>query len=352
MAVNVAEIGKPISDSMKRIWPTWQSVTEMMVLFGFAMLLRNLNWAEIIPFQIGMNVDPLWLPVIVMCVHYGLIEGLAAAVLACAARLYFDDAGFLLGDTLTTYALRTGTEPILWILFALLVGGLRTRQAITELRVSLEAKQYLHRSNLLARHYDQLQARTESLERFVATRLSEAGSRNGRRNTPSVHSNSVQDCISGLFATFNLALEGASFRIYLDNGAGLSRIRDNRRPGLSRTDVIHPESPLYEKVMTNLSTVCGVDDSASFPSDCNGIFACPIRIRGEEQAFGMLLIDSIHPSRLTKEHQEFYIQLCIEVGDVLAARGFADLLEETGSAVPTGHAAAQTVGEAANASLH
>jgi predicted flap endonuclease-1-like 5' DNA nuclease len=311
----------------QQILPTRQSIVEMAVLFVLAVLFQWLVSSNGSTIDIGISMSAFWLPVIIMSIHYGLIEGLASAALAIAARWVLDEPTVIVGESLVAGALRIGTEPMLWIAFAVLVGGFRTRQQFSTTYANKETDTHRKRSDLLAHRFNRLQERTESLERYVATRLAAAGPEHTGVSAPDILSQSPRECISALFATFTLSLEGGSFRIYLRDGAKLAQLPMAPNRKMSSVDIIGPGNSLYEAIVTNGTAVSGDNETVPVSGDCDGVYACPIATSDHDHVVGMLLIESIHPSRLTDEYRDYYQRVCVEVGDALAKRGYSDLVE-------------------------
>ncbi|MGE0517102.1 MAG: hypothetical protein AB7O71_24505, partial [Hyphomicrobiaceae bacterium] len=111
-----------------------------------------------------------WLPVLLLTLQYGSASGLLAAGVAIILANLLGWPEQEIGENHFNYLLRIWLQPVLWIATAVILGQIRLRQ--------IERKQALGRSvalltqqrAALAEHAQNLRARCDRLERFIATR--------------------------------------------------------------------------------------------------------------------------------------------------------------------------------------
>jgi hypothetical protein len=97
------------------------------VLFLLGAVLLNAIFGDGMRF-IAMPLHPFWAIVLLITVQYGPAEALMAAILSSAVLLVGNMPEQSLTETMYDYILRVSLTPFLWIMTALILGGVRGRQ--------------------------------------------------------------------------------------------------------------------------------------------------------------------------------------------------------------------------------
>jgi hypothetical protein len=139
-------------------------VTEFVLLFALALLLKHVLWAVVS----GPYPNPFWLPVLVLSLQHGMAAGLTAAVLAAALQLLDGPPPALLPEDLYSYVGRIAAEPIGWTCVALLIGHTRSRQLDHLKELEADLAEQSQQAAVVADLCEDLRARTETLERHIA----------------------------------------------------------------------------------------------------------------------------------------------------------------------------------------
>lgn len=112
----------------------------------------------------GMAEHPFWLAVILASVSYGLNEGLLAAALASAALLAGNLPEQAIDQDVYAYAYAVAERPLLWLLAAVVFGGLRQRQLHERAELCAELARTRDERDVLADSYGRLKLAKEQLE--------------------------------------------------------------------------------------------------------------------------------------------------------------------------------------------
>ena len=137
---------------------------EFALLFGLALAAKHILAAT----GTGSYPNPLWLPVIVLSLQYGLAAGLGAAVVAAGLQYWGGLPPALMSEDMYSYIGRVAAEPVGWTCVALLVGHIRSRQIANHAELEAELAERSRHSAAVADLCIDLRARTEMLERHIA----------------------------------------------------------------------------------------------------------------------------------------------------------------------------------------
>ena len=138
---------------------------------GLFALIVLLEWQlDSFPDISRFKPHPYWLAVLLLSLQYGTIAGLLAASIAIIGAVLIGLPPPDVEERHFDYLLRVWSEPILWLLVALLLGAFRARQ-IEKMRWLVGEVQDLEkRGNTVVAHAANLKARIETLERRLAVR--------------------------------------------------------------------------------------------------------------------------------------------------------------------------------------
>lgn len=153
--------------SRHRYLPTRAGVIELVILFGLLVMIDRLlmqpgDFAKLQP-------HPYWLPVILLSLQYGTADGVLAAATAILVNLALGPSSQGIAEDYYRYLMRVWSVPVAWILTAVVIGEVRTRQRsrMTELIGALaQARQ---QSAEITTHCQRLEDKIQRLERGFAT---------------------------------------------------------------------------------------------------------------------------------------------------------------------------------------
>lgn len=296
-----------------------------LVELGVFALIVLLEWGfEPFPDLTRISPHPYWIAILLLSLQYGVISGLIAAGIAIIGAVLIGLPPPDVDERYFNYLLRVWSEPILWLLVALLLGTFRTRQIEKVRWLVGEAQDLEARGAAVVAHAANLKARITMLERALAVRdvtpqgrllsalaaLSEA--RAGRW---------AED-----FATAaDLAFPGAALTVHVADEGGFHAILRHRWPAVAawRQD-IPADAPLARAILPGdrrLNALARADEDL-LGSD--GIVAVPIRALdgdGKARVVGMLKIESAAPSLLDQDSAARLAVLAAHVAPALSRGG-------------------------------
>jgi hypothetical protein len=117
-----------------------------------------------------INPHPYWIAVLLLSLQYGTISGLIAASIAIAGTVLIGLPEPDIEERYFNYLVRVWTQPVLWLLVALLLGSFRARQIEQRDELLHQVDELRTRGATLLDHTNNLKARCSKLERHIATR--------------------------------------------------------------------------------------------------------------------------------------------------------------------------------------
>ncbi len=142
------------------------AVLETFAFFSATVVL-NLLFGDGARF-IGMNPHPFWIIVLLVIVQYGQREAIFTALLATAFLLVGNMPEQSLTETMYDYYFRIFLQPLLWIIMALLLGSIRSRQFREREDLFERLWKSEESAHILARSYLALKKVKERLEMRLA----------------------------------------------------------------------------------------------------------------------------------------------------------------------------------------
>jgi hypothetical protein len=257
-----------------------------------------------------MNPHPYWIAVLLLSLQYGTVSGLVAASIAIAGTVLIGLPEPDIEERYFNYLVRVWTQPVLWLLVALLLGSFRARQIDQREALLQQVRNLRDRGTTLLDHVNNLQARCTKLERHIATRpRSDSGqllTALGRLSEaePGRWAPALKTALASGFPGGRIALyaaDGDRMRLLLaydgDNGdggeigAGSSYLAPELTPG----------SPLLAAVVGSgrgVSVLNASDDAALAGL---GVAAVPIfadTLGSNPKVSGVLLAEKLPPSQI------------------------------------------------------
>ncbi|NVK33443.1 MAG: hypothetical protein HWE23_03125 [Rhodobacteraceae bacterium] len=144
----------------------FRPVLEGAILFGGIFLL---DWLIPSSHLLSASPHPFWLPVLLLSVQYGLFSGVvscfAAIILLQVASPFVQQ----MNEDYFSYGLRIWTEPVLWLLSALMIGAARSRQIAATKNDHEKLRQFERERKTLVEHNQSLEAAIDKFQREFVT---------------------------------------------------------------------------------------------------------------------------------------------------------------------------------------
>lgn len=238
-----------------------------------------------------------WLPVLLLSLQYGTVSGLLGAGVAIALAFGLGIPEQEIGENHFSYLLRIWTQPVLWLVTALVLGQFRMRQIEKKQQLARAVSELSIQRAAIADYATNLRRRCEMLERELATRRMPPASsllaELDRLDLP------PQQATTALREALAIAFGAATISLYGRDGEGLRRL--DRFAG-SATQTAAPETfpadhPLSEAILRRAMRLSALDAQDEALLHGVGLVAVPIPHAAPGQsAAGMLLIEHL-PAR-------------------------------------------------------
>lgn len=282
--------------------PTF-ALLEMSILA--ALVLAEYFW-DSFPNLTRMNPHPYWIAVLLLSLQYGTVSGLMAAGIAIIGTVLIGMPEPDIEERYFNYLIRVWTQPVLWLLVAMLLGTFRTRQIEQrdELRQSNENLRL--RGATLLDHTANLSARCAMLERRIAVRetadtgkLLASLARLGEAE-PGRWSAALDDALAAGFPK-------SQFSVYVVDG-GQARLVLTHQRASGQSPPVQPQSelpadhPLMIAVVGRSRPVSVVEPADDEALRGSGMAAVPIFAAtgdaGDKRIIGILKADLLPPSQI------------------------------------------------------
>jgi polysaccharide biosynthesis protein PelD len=267
-----------------------------------------------------LSPHPFWIAVLLLACQHGTLAGVAAAIFAMVLHWCFDMATAVgIGD-MYDYLNRVWLEPTLWLVAAVVLGGLRTRQVqktefFTERFAEAQAK--LTSVTALAR---QSRSQCEHLERHIAC-SADRSVEAGLGALEAVRASTRDALADRLSRAVRILIGPASYTVFtvhdgrLFEEANLVFVQSDapRLPPLSKL----PEELEIELMRARrLLTLRREEDLAILAG--LALIAAPIVSGPGGRVAGVLLVRSMDPMRITPECELSICFLCRALADALS----------------------------------
>ena len=267
-----------------------------------------------------MNPHPYWIAVLLLSLQYGTVSGLLAAVIAIAGSVMIGMAEPDIGESYFSYLVRVWTQPVLWLVVALLLGSFRMRQI--ELRDDLEREvgELRGRGLALVDHSNNLKTRCEALERQLAAKAKPETDRL-LEALAGLHQPDSSAWVGAVEQAFDIMVPGAQASIFIADGDGLKLLHKHRWPDTARwrRDVAGSE-PLAHAVLGEARplSIMSAADEAVLAGE--GLFAVPIISPVSSAVVGLLKIETMGPQAIDAGLIDRLQAMAIHVAPTLKAR--------------------------------
>lgn len=263
------------------------------------LVLLGIEWIAPGPaFLARLSPHPFWIPVILVSVQYGRVSGLAAAALATALASLAGWPAQTPQEDFYTYSLRIWREPALWIIGALVIGGLRSRQIRDRQALEADLQSAEVQRNALGAFCEALQAELSQFERAAATTT--AGSVAAALEAlHALRSGGASAAVDRLPAALAAWLGETRWSLHLAREGSLHRAAPTPREGGCEVTGALALARLYGIARRTPRTLSVFEERDAEVLDGIGIFACAIRCRYPAGTLGLLVVESVEPGRLS-----------------------------------------------------
>ncbi len=253
-----------------------------------------------------INPHPYWIAVLLLSLQYGTVSGLMAAGIAIGGTLLIGLPEPDIEERYFNYLVRVWTQPVLWLLVALLLGTFRARQIEQRDELLFEVENLKTRGATLLDHVANLRARNIRLERYIATRPS-ADASQLLASLGRLEDAEPGRWVPALKATLTAGFPGARLSLYAvdgDKARLLLTHDDSQTETISGSQSasnaeIETGSPLLAAVVGAGHAVSVLNPADDASLDSLGVAAVPIFVEQQGAAprvAGILLAERIPPS--------------------------------------------------------
>lgn len=148
------------------VLPSRMALIELGVLIAVILLER---FVDPFPDLSRINPHPYWIFVLLLSLQYGTVSGLLAAVVAIVGTLTIGLPEADIGESYFEHLVRVWTQPVLWLIMALMLGSFRMRQIEFRDDLMREVDDLQARGVALVDHAKHLKARCDTLERELVS---------------------------------------------------------------------------------------------------------------------------------------------------------------------------------------
>lgn len=159
--------GRPWLRQASPVLPPAFALAEMAVLV--ALVVLEYAW-DAFPNLTRINPHPYWIAILLLSLQYGTVSGLIAASIAIVGSVVIGLPDPDIEERYFSYLIRVWTQPVLWLLVAMLLGTFRARQIEQRDELLQQAENLRMRGATLLDHATNLRARCNMLERKIAMR--------------------------------------------------------------------------------------------------------------------------------------------------------------------------------------
>jgi len=259
---------------------------------------------------INMSPHPFWIIVLLITLQYGANEAIMAAILSSFFLLVLNLPEQSLTETMYGYMLRVLSQPFLWIITALVLGGIRTRQLNERDNISEKLKKSRRSIEAITEGYNAVKQSKEQLEmRLASEKCSILTVYEVAKSMETTNPAEVPAAIARLV---NLALNPIKFSIYryknnvfkLDAAYGWRKSDTYSRQFPANT-------PLAQAMLNRdsgpLSIINHADEKLLMGQ---GIMAGVIIDKRSGKIFGMLKIEEMKFGDLGSRTRETFLLVC------------------------------------------
>ncbi len=274
-----------------------------LIEMGLLLVLVAAEYAlEGFPALTRINPHPYWIAVLLLSLQYGTVSGLMAAGIAIVGTVLIGMPEPDIEERYFNYLVRVWSQPVLWLLVAMLLGSFRARQIEQRDELLIQVDELKTRGATLLDYATNLKARCLRLERHIATHqtsdsslllsaLGRLGEAEPGRWAPAFRAVLAAGFPNGQLSLY--AIDGDKVRLVLSHDAKLGD-----GAGLRAAAEIDPSSPLLAAVVGAGRAVSVLDAADDLALAGHGVAAVPVFADlpgGGARVIGLLKADKLPP---------------------------------------------------------
>jgi hypothetical protein len=294
----VSETGKNQATGFKYL-PSKIAVFELVLFLGVFCGAQYLTTGSVTALE--MSPHPFWIPVLLLSVQYGTVEGLCAVLISGVVMWMSGLPEQTPDEEFNNYVLRVAAEPAMWGLAAIVFGFLRDRQKeeLNSLQQIL-AETYKQR-DLISAHCDKLRRRNRTLQRHIA-RTRSWSIPAAYEAVQKVRSIPVEEISQPLTTCMDMLIGADKFSVFTLSERCLRLVLHKGwiTEDEWRTD-FYPEDRLYEAMLLEKRALSRNRARDVLTLQRQGIFAFPLVCSMTGGVIGMLKVEAISQHEITSE---------------------------------------------------
>lgn len=279
------------------VLPPRFAVLEMSLLV--VLIVLEYLW-EGFPSLTRFNPHPYWIAVLLLSLQYGTVSGLVTASIAIIGTVLIGMPEPDIEERYFNYLIRVWTQPVLWLLVALLLGAFRARQIEQRDELLEQVENLRMRGATLLDHSNNLRARCTMLERSLAMRetvdtgqllasLARLGDAEPGRWARSLHA--ALDAGFPKSQVSLYAVDGSGARLVLSHQRSLG---DAAPAPVAELAINHP---LFAAVVTAGRSVSVIEPADDAALRGIGVAAVPV-LASDARVIGLLMADVLPASQI------------------------------------------------------
>lgn len=268
---------------------------------------------------LGAGLHPFWIIVLLVTLQYGTGEALVTAILASVFLVVGNLPEQMMTETMYEYIFRVTWLPLLWIMTALALGSLRTRQLRERDELKTQLEQARQALQTVVNGYNTVKQAKEQLEmRLAEERCSVLTVYKIAR---SLETYAGADVLCAVTELVKVALRPAKFSLWRIKSHALAL---EAFYGWDRADEFShsfkARSALAERVVKQQDYVSITSEQDEPLLAGQGVLAGPIRDVRTGRIYGMLKIEEMAFADLGIHSQEIFRVVCDWIGHVYASQ--------------------------------
>ena len=309
----------PIAGRIGAVLPVLPPLFALVELAIFAAVIVA-EWAwDPFPDLTKLNPHPYWLPVLLISLQYGTVSGFLAATLAIGGTGLIGLPEQDIGESYFGYLVRAWTQPVLWMIVALLLGAFRMRQIEQRDDLLQRVDELEEQERVIEDHAKTLQVRCERLEREFVSRAKP-------------ETNTLLDALAALGrgdskaavdAALEAAFPGAQASVFARAGDRLQLVHAHNWPAATRSSTVFSAGDGITQAVLGEArslSVLRAGDERLLAGE--GTLAVPI-LDHTKVPIGMLKVESLVPSAIGPATIDRLVILAHHLAHVLPALAIA-----------------------------
>ena len=295
---------RPPQAWVKQITPVLPPPFALVEMAALVALVLLEYYFDGFPALTRINPHPYWIAILLLSLQYGTVSGLIAASIAIVGTVLIGMPEPDIEERYFNYLIRAWTQPVLWLLVALLLGTFRARQIEQRTELLRQAENLRVRGATLLDYSNNLRARCTMLERRIATRQT------GDASQALAALARLSEAAPGRWAAvlgtaLDAAFPGGQLSLYtVDGGRARLILTHGSESGMTAPAAAPAELAANHPL---LARVAGASRSASIldPEDDAalsglGVAAVPVfgTVAGSPRVIGLLIADRLPPGQI------------------------------------------------------